>query len=205
MDEVQQLEVKKQELERENRRLEAAEEQLSNQLMRQSGGKARLVDRSSDSPNMDSISERCLLGRPASLSEVLAFISATFPNRILVLPNALRSAKEASGFLYPERALEKLIILGGKYWSALTEGEGGDVQASAFFGSATFASKESNILSAKGRRLRTFQYDDKAIFMGSHLRIGVKESPNACWRCHFHWDAQHCVIVVGHCGKHLDP
>jgi hypothetical protein len=36
------------------------------------------------------------------------------------------------------------------------------------------------------------------------LKIGVKPSDATTFRAHFHWDAAKRLVVLGHCGKHLD-
>jgi hypothetical protein len=79
------------------------------------------------------------------------------------------------------------------------------LEAKQIFGTA-FAATESETArnNDRARRLRTFEYEGKAVEMLSHLKIGVKPSIAQTWRAHFFWDAANQRIVIGHCGKHLD-
>lgn len=57
----------------------------------------------------------------------------------------------------------------------------------------------------RAKQLRTFQYRGEPVEMMEHLKIGVKQDSLAeTWRAHFYWDATRKVIVIGHCGRHLD-
>jgi hypothetical protein len=67
-----------------------------------------------------------------------------------------------------------------------------------------YAAKDKGVLSAKGKTLRTFEYNGEKFFMESHLRDGVKDSAAECLRIHFAWSAKERLIIVGHCGGHLD-
>ncbi|WP_282454615.1 hypothetical protein [Burkholderia gladioli] len=40
--------------------------------------------------------------------------------------------------------------------------------------------------------------------MEKHLKIGIKDSVAETLRVHFEWVGADNVVVIGHCGKHLD-
>ncbi len=127
------------------------------------------------------------------------------PARFTVLNSAVESAGESDrgGFKHGAKALELLIKLGGGYWEVLKSGRG-DQQAKAVFGKTEFASKDKRVLSSAGRKLRTFDYKGKMVFMERHLRYGNKDSLAETLRVHFFWDEGEKKIVIGHCGKHLN-
>ena len=68
----------------------------------------------------------------------------------------------------------------------------------------SYAAKDKAVLSARGKALRTFDWNGAPLFMESHLRDGVKDSAAECLRIHFVWLAKEKLIIVGHCGGHLD-
>lgn len=144
-----------------------------------------------------------LEGRP-KLRVALELLCAASGERVLVLESALKSAEEVDKIDKPTVlwAFDMLATLVGDYYEALVAGQG-DIAGARLFGAGGFASKE-NALGPHGRRLRSFSYHGKDVFMETHLKVGAKDTPNSCWRCHFFWDAETRRIVIGHCGKHLD-
>jgi hypothetical protein len=142
-------------------------------------------------------------GENYSLCDVLVSIMALFPDRVVVLETAFRSARESSDFKYCDQAAGLLITLVTKYRDILVSGRP-DGEAKAVFGNAKYSSKESDTLGRRGEELRTFQYRGQNEVMLKHLKIGVGEGTATCLRVHFHWDAERNLIVIGHCGRHLD-
>ncbi|MBX3381667.1 MAG: hypothetical protein KF805_16350 [Phycisphaeraceae bacterium] len=140
----------------------------------------------------------------AVLVDGLKVISLVFPERIVILDSAWKSARDASEFKGPRRAFELLHRLCTGYWDALATG-GSDGEARAIFGNA-FSAKESETVESNKRAqaLRTFVYKGKPHEMMMHLRIGNKPSVAETFRAHFEWDADSKKVVLGHCGKHLD-
>lgn len=140
-----------------------------------------------------------------SLSEALMIITSLFPERVVILDSAWRSARDAAKFERGHLALQLLFKLATDYWVLLCNG-GNDGQALRIFGTDNFAAKESKTTqkNTNARQLRTFLYKGQEIEMHAHLRIGVKESLAQTWRAHFHWDAEEQRIVIGHCGRHLN-
>ncbi len=154
----------------------------------------------------DSVSDTLLniVAESLTLSQSLAVISAIFPNRVLVLDTARKSANDSNVFRDRKKAFELLWKLATEYWSMLVSGRG-DCDARAVFSDA-YSAKESETVehNQRARRLRTFTYYGKEIEMMKHLKIGMKHSVAETLRIHFAWDAEGRRVVIGHCGAHLD-
>ena len=137
-----------------------------------------------------------------SLEASLRIIGSVFPDRVEILGTAYDSARDSSGFRHRKKAFNLLWSLCTDYWSSLSEGQG-DVTARSCFGSG-YAAKESDSLSVAGRKRRTFLYDGSEFLMEKHLKIGVADNRAETLRVHFEWLGESRVIVIGHCGGHLD-
>ncbi len=53
------------------------------------------------------------------------------------------------------------------------------------------------------RQVRTFDYEGKAIFMESPLKIGVEDDKTKTLRVHFRWVSEKKRIVIDYHGPHL--
>jgi len=139
-----------------------------------------------------------------SLELCLRVLTDLYPERLVVLDSAWKSAREAAAFRDPRRAFGLLDKLCTDYYQCLVKSTG-DTEARSVFGNA-YSARESETVEAnkRARKLRTFQYKGKPVEMMAHLRIGVKDSLAETWRAHFLWDPDAQKIVIGHCGKHLD-
>jgi hypothetical protein len=201
------------ELQEWNRQLEAEVDSLEDEkraLAAQAEGlKAALAEkRSAGGAERGTIEERAALlavldGRP-TVEESLRVLAFLFPDRLVVLDSAWKSAEHAEAFANREKALELLRLLATAYWEAMAQGRG-DIEARKVFGNA-YAARESETVenNKRARSLRTFVYEGRAIEMWKHLKIGVKPSAAETLRVHFEWDDARKKIVIGHCGPHLD-
>lgn len=133
----------------------------------------------------------------------MQFIAAVYGARVRFLPSALASAEHADEFRYVGKAFELLSKLAGPYWEALAAKKP-DSEAKSAFGSGDYAQNEGDTLGTEGRTRRTFDVDGVPTYMQKHLKHGVKDSVAETLRIHFLWLADKKLIVVGHCGKHLD-
>lgn len=150
----------------------------------------------------------CILrtvGTDPHLEDCLSLLTQLFPERLVVLPSAWQSAREASGFRRTGKAFELLRSLCTGYYDAMVDGQG-DKLAGQVFGPNSYAARESETVEGnkRARALRTFVYQSQPIEMVRHLKIGVKDSIAETFRAHFHWDAAEQKVVLGHCGRHLD-
>lgn len=140
----------------------------------------------------------------ASPESALRLISLTWPNRVVVLESAVRSAKKSESFKFSGDALDLLTRLVTDYFEAIQAG--GDTAARKVFGASEYAAKESERVMANKAAVkrRTFNYKGQQVEMFAHLKIGTKDSVAETLRIHFHWDADDTKIVIGYCGPHLD-
>ena len=143
-------------------------------------------------------------GNP-SLEQMLNFTATLYPSRVAVLPTAISAARESDrgGFRFGVKAFDLLMKLAEDYYQEISQGKG-DQHAKNVFGKNAFAAKEAESLSKNGRSRRTFSYLSREIFMEKHLKLGVKDSLAETLRIHFEWISEEKMIVIGHCGKHLD-
>jgi hypothetical protein len=136
-----------------------------------------------------------------SVEDMLRLAGALYPDRIVVLDSAYRSARASHAFRTPERALSLLLNLAGAYWQSLSDGKG-DGEARGVFGNS-YAAKEAEVLSKEALKRRTFRYKGSPVVMLKHLKIGVKDTAAETLRIHFEWFADEQKIVIGHYGPHL--
>lgn len=137
-------------------------------------------------------------------AEILVAVQAIFPNRIFVLPTGWDSANASAPFHRGSRLLEMMLTLAGPFWEEVASGRP-ESEARRHLGQA-YAARESESVANnnRARSLRTFSYHGEEILMERHLRIGTKPSVHETIRVHFHWDADRKLLVIGHCGEHLD-
>ncbi len=145
---------------------------------------------------------RRLFSTAHEVSDYLRVIAVLESDSVEILPSAYRSADEVKVISNMDKLRELLTTLVTTYRQALIEGNGSN-EAYHLFGRNEYTSAESDNLSKKGRRARTFLYNGKEVEMEKHLKIGVKDSELHCLRVHFLWDSAAKKIVIGHCGKHL--
>lgn len=149
-----------------------------------------------------SLAMRSAMSPPPEASLRLA--AAAWPDRIVVLDSALKSAKKSSKFKHGNVAMDLIARLATDYYDAIRKS--GDVEAKKIFGKNEFASLESTPVRNResATRRRTFLYKGTPTTMLAHLKIGGKDSSTETLRIHFHWDPVDQRIVIGHCGPHLD-
>jgi hypothetical protein len=140
-----------------------------------------------------------------TLEQALRVVISLYPERVIALDTAFVSARDSdkSGFQFSSKALELMLRMAADYWEVLSSG-GSDQQAKAVFGKDAFTATEGQI-SSEGKRRRTFSYHGKRYYMEKHLKIGMRNSTAMTLRIHLEWIADEKKIIVGYCGKHLDP
>lgn len=140
-------------------------------------------------------------GEP-SLETSLNIISSIFPNRVVVLPTAIESARDSAIFKHKRKAFQMLWDLSTSYYSSLLNGKG-DVDARKCFGNS-YAPKEKDTISREGKQRRIFSYKGQSIEMMKHLKIGTAGNKTETLRIHFEWISTEGKLVIGHCGAHLN-
>ncbi|MCM3869237.1 MAG: DUF429 domain-containing protein [Pyrinomonadaceae bacterium] len=134
----------------------------------------------------------------------LLVIKGLFPARIEVLDSAFESANESKSFRHKKKLFSLLWELANGYWCALASGRS-DAEARLGFGEH-YAAQESDRVenNRRARQRRTFTYKGKPLQMMKHLKIGTKPGISETIRVHFEWDSTERLIIIGHCGRHLD-
>lgn len=139
-----------------------------------------------------------------SVRDALAIVEMCYPDRVLVLDTARRSAERHTTFKYPLEACQLLMKLVTEYYQAL-KSEKSDEEARQAFGRTEYASRESENLSRNGKKARRFYIDGIGyVEMMQHIKIqkgGITDALS--FRCHFAWRHDLKKIVIGHCGEHL--
>ena len=126
-----------------------------------------------------------------------------YSDRIMFLPGAVKGAEE-SEFQHPDQAVKIIWSLATDYWDGLQTG-GGD-PGPRVFGVKGYASKETEQLTADGRKARTFTVNGKRVLMEQHLKLGRGHSwtsDREVFRIYFAWVPRENKIYVGHIGRHL--
>jgi len=169
---------------------------------------ASAADAAPTAPTLDDACRISILAAfdgSSTLEQTLIAAQALYPESLVVLDSAVRSARESEKFKYRARARDLIFTLAGEYRTALLSGKP-DGTAGKAFGKKAFAARESETVmnSERAKRLRTFAYDGKNVIMQRHLKIGVNPGVTETLRLHFEWFPEKRRIVVGHCGKHLD-
>ena len=140
----------------------------------------------------------------AAPEQMLNLVAALYPERVVVLDSALKSARDAVAFKARRKLCEKLFTLVGAYFHEISSGRG-DAEARKVFGES-YSARESESVenNHRARDLRTFMHKGIPVEMMQHVKIGVKDSAAETIRVHFKWDGQDQKIVIGYCGPHLD-
>ena len=138
-----------------------------------------------------------------TLEGVLRGLVREHGDRVVVLGEAMESAKRSRGFAQVDTASELLGRLVEDYLPRYLEG--GDELARGVFTNAQYAAgaSETTRNDPGAMASRTFVYEGKQIECVQHLRIGRRDDVRKCWRCHFYIDRERERVVIGHCGAHL--
>ncbi|MBB5878837.1 hypothetical protein [Xanthomonas sp. 3498] len=133
--------------------------------------------------------------------ECLELISASHSKNCEILDSAYDSADKVPHFQHGGRLLDMLLRLVNEYADILKSGKG-DSEARKTFTPNEFSATESDSVTKSSlKEKRKFRYNDKDIYMFSHLKVGVADNENQTIRVHFEWIDE--KIVIGYCGFHL--
>ena len=159
-------------------------------------------DKGPDDNVVDTLEE--VISESLTPRQSLLVIKRFFPRRIELLDTALESADLSRQFKHRKQLFKLLWELATGYWYALASGRS-DAEARLGFGD-NYAAKESDRVqnNKRARQGRTFTYKGKQVPMMKHLKVGMKPGVSETLRVHFEWDAGERVIIIGHCGPHLN-
>lgn len=141
---------------------------------------------------------------PNDLDSVLCLAEQLWPDRIVVLDEAHRSARAFAGTNLDEQ-WQVVSSVATKLWPLYFEGDCGDVAAAYKQASGyDLALTEGKLTKADARmmRLRQRTYHGETIDVTPHIK-GRDSSPAMALRLHYHVDRKRQLIVIGHCGAHL--
>lgn len=163
---------------------------------------AQLHSRSLSDGDIDAL--RVVVSSPAEATPemLLNVYSILYKDKLVVLPNAYRTAKKSSTFKYTDRLAGHFNTLMTSYLDAISNGQP-DTQAREVFGRGVYSAKESESvqLAPTLRCHREFEVNGKKVLMLQHLSIGVAESLAETIRVYF--KIIEGVVYIGHCGEHL--
>ena len=137
-------------------------------------------------------------------TECLKIINTLAPDRIIILKEAWKSAKEIDSDFKNTNTLIKLLArLTTSFYDELQK-PGGNPRS--VFTSNEYAANESDSTtnSDKLQKQREFLFDNRKLQMNSHLKIGTSDNINFTIRVHFCFDSPTQKVIIGWCGKHLN-
>lgn len=185
------------------RQLHYQNDVLKHQLA-EAGGSARKSDEDGEDRAEVVLALAQAIDTQPTPMQSLLLIMHLFPERVEILPDAWKSARDSEKFRYGRKLFSLLLALVTEYWDGLASGRP-DAEARKVFGAAYGAQESDTTAKNKGARTkRTFAYRGQPVAMMSHIKIGIKDSIAETIRVHFEWFPQERVIVIGHCGAHLD-
>ena len=141
---------------------------------------------------------------PQTPADALQLAAAAFPDRLLFLPPAVKSAEEFTHGSTSE-VWDVLRAMAVVLYPLVFGQEGGHVakrfQDQAGF-ELTLRDMKANKRNQAFARLRTVEYNQKVHDMTAHVK-GRSNKPGETLRVHFFADYDQGKLVIGHCGEHL--
>lgn len=197
------------ELETSNSEAAAKIDMLTRDAMRLENEK-RAVERKLEMAELEQLNANALNGIrkaltvvPENLTQLLDLAKVLYPDRIVILPDAYRSAKKFDGILAEE--WEILVAAATTLWDLCFKETVNDRLGSEFKKRTGYelARGESGTTCAMPNlmRLRKRMYKGKEIDISPHIK---GRNIKAAFRLHFYIDRDEEKIVIGHAGEHMD-
>lgn len=144
---------------------------------------------------------------PTSLQEALDLVGRLHAGRVVVLPEALTSAKAASlDPKYLPEAWRLLWSVADDLYDLYFDDEQGKDMEQAYRDRTGFTLSLNEGSETKKRKrlmkLRTRVYDGRDIDITAHVKWG--NQPPKCLRVHYALDKSTSRIIIGHCGDHVE-
>ena len=133
---------------------------------------------------------------------ILETLESLYPDRLVVLDSARKSAREAENFELPERLSQLLDSLINPYLDSIRAGIP-DTESKSLL-PQSYAAKESDTVmkSPRLRAMREFKYQGEEMIFTQHLGIGRGYGTQHAIRVYFKIiDGK---VVLAHCGEHMD-
>lgn len=145
----------------------------------------------------------CLQSIPRDLADLLKLARSIWPDRIVVLPEAMDSAKSYDGNL----AEEWDIVRGAAtaLYGLLFEDDGCDGRVADEFQrrtgyELTFSESSATRARADLMKMRERSYGGRTVDISAHIK---GRSQKNTFRLHFYIDRENELIVIGHAGCHM--
>lgn len=145
----------------------------------------------------------CLQAIPRDLTDLLKLARSIWPNRIVVLPEAMDSAKSYDGNL----AEEWDIVRGAAtaLYGLLFEDDGCEGQVADEFQcrtgyELTFSESSATRARVDLMKMRERSYCGRTVDISAHIK---GRSQKNSFRLHFYIDRENELIVIGHAGCHM--
>ena len=145
----------------------------------------------------------CLQAIPRDLTDLLKLARSLWPNRIVVLPEAMDSAKSYDGNL----AEEWDIVRGAAtaLYGLLFEDDGCEGQVADEFQrrtgyELTFSESSATRARVDLMKMRERSYCGRTVDISAHIK---GRSQKNSFRLHFYIDRENELIVIGHAGCHM--
>lgn len=153
------------------------------------------------SADMDALRTVCATPHQATPEMLLTAYSILYPDRLVVLPSAYRSAIGSATFKHSKKLSSLLITLVTDYLDAINGGQP-DAKARELLGSSYSAKESETVLSNQSlRSYREFNVEGETVLMIQHLIIGVADAVSETIRVYF--KIIKGIVHIAYCGGHL--
>lgn len=145
----------------------------------------------------------CLQAIPRDLTDLLKLARSLWPNRIVVLPEAMDSAKSYDGNLAEEWGIVRGAATA--LYGLLFEDDGCEGQVADEFQrrtgyELTFSESSATRARADLMKMRERSYCGRTVDISAHIK---GRSQKNSFRLHFYIDRENELIVIGHAGCHM--
>lgn len=156
----------------------------------------------SDDDGAASVAE-CLQSIPRDLTDLLKLARSIWPERIVVLPEAMDSAKSYDGNLAEEWDIVRSTATA--LYGLLFEDDGCEGQVADEFQrrtgyELTFSESSATRARADLMKMRERSYGGRTVDISAHIK---GRSQKNTFRLHFYIDRENELIVIGHAGCHM--
>ena len=145
----------------------------------------------------------CLQSIPRDLADLLKLARSIWPERIVVLPEAMDSAKSYDGNLAEEWDIVRSTATA--LYGLLFEDDGCEGQVADEFQrrtgyELTFSESSATRARADLMKMRERSYCGRTVDISAHIK---GRSQKNSFRLHFYIDRENELIVIGHAGCHM--
>lgn len=145
----------------------------------------------------------CLQSIPRDLTDLLKLARSIWPERIVVLPEAMDSAKSYDGNLAEEWDIVRGTATA--LYGLLFEGDGCEGQVAGEFQrrtgyELTFSESSATRARADLMKMRERSYGGRTVDISAHIK---GRSQKNSFRLHFYIDRENELIVIGYAGCHM--